>query len=260
MPLGQISGVPILDYHRLVPAGGSAISDDRFAVHESEVRNQLQLLRDLKVTVIAPEDIASGRSPARSVAFTFDDGYSSHYEIAFRLMAEFGVSGTFFLITSRVGTDGFLDWKMAAEMAHAGMRFGSHAHNHVVLTTLNQQRLKEELRVSRQMLEQRLSCAIEILAVPYGFCDQHVLDAAWESGYRVACTSRPWPAQEGERVLPRVAVSLQTSISEFQKLVEKDPAVYLRLWGRDRALAIPRYVFVRLKPELLGVRAAEDSL
>jgi len=260
MTLGQIIGVPVLDYHRLVPAGGAAISDDRFAVYESEFRNHLQLLRDLKMTVIAPEDIAFGQPPARSVALTFDAGYSSHYDIAFRLMAEFGVSGTFFLITSRVGTGEFLDWTMAAEMVRAGMRFGSHAHNHVVLTTLASERVKEELRVSRQMLEERLSCAIEVLAVPYGFCDRHVLDAAWESGYRAVCTSRPWPAQEGERELPRVAVSLQTSMSEFQKLVEKDLAVYLQLWGRDRALAIPRYIFVRLKPDLLGVRAEEDGL
>jgi peptidoglycan/xylan/chitin deacetylase (PgdA/CDA1 family) len=260
MTLGQISGVPILDYHRIIPAGASAISGDRFAVHESEFRNHLQLLRDLNVTVVAPEDIAAGHLPSTSVALTFDDGYSSHYEVAFRLMSEFGVSGTFFVITSRVGTGEFLDWTMAAEMASAGMRFGSHAHSHVVLTTLNPKRMKEELRVSRQVLEQRLSCAIEILAVPYGFCDQHVLDTAWESGYRLVCTSRPWPAQEGERMLPRVGISQHTSSSEFRKLVEKAPAVYLRLWGRDRALAIPRYVFVRLKPDLLGVRAAEDSL
>ncbi len=259
MTLGRITGVPILDYHRIVPAGWSAISDDRLAVHESEFRSHLQLLHDLKMKVIAPEDVVSG-PPGRSVALTFDDGYSSHYDVAFRLLAEFGVSGTFFLITSRVGTGEFLDWTMAAEMVRAGMRFGSHAHNHVVLTTLTSERVKEELRVSRQIMEQRLSCAVDVMAVPYGFCDQHVLDVAWESGYRAVCTSRPWPAQEGVRVLPRVAVSLQTSLSEFQKLVEKDPAVYLRLWGRDRALAIPRYVFVRLKPELLGVRTAENSL
>lgn len=259
MTLGQIAGVPILDYHRIVPAGGSAISGDRFAVHESDFRNHLQLLRDLKITTVTPEDVASGRLPAKSAALTFDDGYSSHYEVAFRLMAEFGVPGTFFVITSRVGTDEFLDWTMAAEMARGGMRFGSHAHNHVVLTTLSSERLSEELRVSRQMLEQRLSCPIEVLAVPYGFCDQNVLDAAWESGYRVVCNSRPWPAQEGSRVLSRVAVSQQTSLSDFRKLVENDPAVYLRLGARDCALALPRYVFVRLKPELLGVRTAEGS-
>ncbi len=260
MAVAQIAGVPILDYHRIVPSGASAISGDRFAVHETEFRNHLQLLHDLGIATITPAEIAAGQVPSKSVALTFDDGYSSHHEVAFRLIAEFGLSGTFFVITSRVGTGEFLDWKMAAEMARAGMCFGSHAHSHVVLTTLNPQRVREELRVSRQMLEQQLSCAIEILAVPYGFCDQHVLDAAWECGYRVVCTSTPWPAQAGKRVLPRVGISQQTSMADFRKLVEKDPTLYLRLWARDRALAIPRHIFVRVKPELLGVRTAEGSL
>ncbi len=253
-------GVPVLDYHRIVPVGGSAITGDRFAVHATEFRDHLQVIQDLNMTVVAPEEISARRGAARSVALTFDDGYSSHYEVAFRLLAEFNMSGTFFVITSRVGTGEYLDWMMAAEMARGGMRFGSHTHSHVVLTTLNSSRLKEELYVSRQTLEQRLACAIETLAVPYGFCDHHVLDAAWESGYGVVCTSTPWPAKEGERVLPRVGITRQTSLSGFRKLMEKDPTAYLRLWARDRALAIPRYVFVRVKPDLLGVRTAEDTL
>jgi peptidoglycan/xylan/chitin deacetylase (PgdA/CDA1 family) len=260
MMFGQITGVPILDYHRLVAAGGSAIPGDRFAVHESEFHSQLQLLRDLGMTTGAPQDIASGQAPAGAVALTFDDGYSSHYEVAFRLMAEVGATGMFFVNTSRIGSSECLDWTMAVEMARAGMRFGSHAHHHIVLTTLDSERLKEELRVSRLVLEQRLASPVEVFAAPYGFCDQHVLDAAWESGYRVVCTSRPWPAQKGERVLSRVCVMQQTSLRDFRKLAEKDAPIYMRLWGRDRALAIPRYVFVRLRPELLGVRTAEDRL
>lgn len=259
MTLGQITGVPILDYHRIVPASRFGASDDRFGVHESAFRDQLRLLRNLKIIVVAPEDILSGQLPAGAVALTFDDGYSSHYQIAFQALSEFKVTATFFVNTSSIGTGEFLNWTMAAEMVRSGMRFGSHAHNHVVLTTLNSKRVNEELRVSRQVLEQRLASPVEALAVPYGFCNQHVLDAAWESGYRVVCTSKPWPAQKGARVLSRVGISQHTSLNDFRKLVEKDAAVYLRLWGRDRALAIPRYVFVRLRPEFLGVRTAEDS-
>lgn len=260
MTRGRLTGVPVVDYHRLVAAGVPSPHDDRFGVHESAFRDQLQMVRDRQITVVAPEDIAAHRVPAKSVAFTFDDGYSSHYEVAFRLLAEFGFSGTFFVNTSSIGTGEFLDWAMASEMSRGGMHFGSHAHNHIVLTILNPVRLREELRVSRQMLEQRLSHPAEVLAVPYGFCDQHVIEAAWESGYRVLCHSTPWPAQAGERVLSRVGVMGQTSLDEFRKLLENDPGAYLRRWGRDRALAIPRYVFVRLRPKLLGVRTAEDSL
>lgn len=260
MTRGRLTGVPIVDYHRLVAAGVSPAQEDRFGVHESAFRDQLQLVRDLGTEVIAPADIAAGRAPSKSVAFTFDDGYSSHYEVAFRLLTEFGVSGTFFVNTSSIGTGEYFDWPMAAEMSRGGMRFGSHAHHHIVLTTLNSARLREELRVSREMLEQRLGCTVEALAVPYGFCDQHVVEAARESGYGVVCTSKPWPAQPGQCILSRVAVRSQTSIADFRRLLENDAATYLRMWGRDRALAIPRYVFVRLRPELLGVRTAEDSL
>ncbi len=259
MPLGQLTGVPVLGYHRIVDASSSAEAR-RWGVHEAAFREQLQRVRDLSMTVVAPEEIASGQLPPKPVAFTFDDGYSSDYQIAFRLLSEFAVSATFFVNTSSLGTDGFLTWPMAAEMTRAGMRFGSHAHNHVALTTLNSERLREELRVSRQMLEQRLSASIQVLAVPYGFCDRHVLDAAWESGYSVVCTSRPWPAQPGQRILSRAAVLEHTSLDEFRKLLNNDAGVYLRRWSRDRALAIPKFVFLRLRPELLGVRTAEGSL
>lgn len=257
---GRLSGVPIVDYHRLVAAGASPRSGDRFSVQESAFRDQLQTARDLHMTVVAPGEIAAGRVPPKSVAFTFDDGYTSHFHVAFRLLSEFNVTGTFFVNTSSIGTGEFMDWGMAAEMSRHGMHFGSHAHNHIVLTTLSAARMREELTVSRQMLEQRLSAPVKTLAVPYGFCDQHVIDAAWESGYSVVCHSRPWPAQAGQRVLSRVAVMEHTSLDEFSKLLENDPAVYLRRWGRDRALAIPRYLFVRLRPEVLGVRTAEDGL
>jgi peptidoglycan/xylan/chitin deacetylase (PgdA/CDA1 family) len=212
------------------------------------------------MTVVSPEEIVADQLPARPVAFTFDDGYCSDYQIAFRLLSEFSVSATFFVNTSSLGTDGFLTWQMVTEMSRAGMRFGSHAHNHVALTTLNPRRLREELRISREMLEQRLSTRAEVLAVPYGFCNQHVFEAAWESGYRVVCTSKPWPAQRGQRVLSRAAVTVHTSLDEFRKLLKNDSSVYLRRWTRDRALAIPKFVFLRLRPELLGVRTAENSL
>ena len=206
MALGQLTGVPVLGYHRIVDANSSAEAR-RWGVHESAFRQQVQLVRELSMTAVAPEQIAAGQLPVRPVAFTFDDGYSSDYQIAFRLLSEFAISATFFVNTSSIGSEGFLTWPMAAEMSRAAMRFGSHAHNHVALTRLSPERLREELRVSREMLEHRLSASIQVLAVPYGFCDRHVLDAAWESGYGVVCTSKPWPAQPGERVLSRAAVT-----------------------------------------------------
>jgi len=66
----RLTGVPILDYHRIVPATPSATSDDRFGVRESVLRQQLQLIRERRMAVVAPEEIVAGRAPGNSVGLT----------------------------------------------------------------------------------------------------------------------------------------------------------------------------------------------
>jgi peptidoglycan/xylan/chitin deacetylase (PgdA/CDA1 family) len=260
MTLGRLQGVPVLGYHRILPAHAAAGSGARYGVPVSSLRQQLQLVRDLGMNTVSPEDIAAKQLPAKPVSFTFDDGYTSDYELALALFSEFSATATFFLITGSVGRDGFLTWQMAAEMLRRGMRLGSHSHSHLALSALSADKLRDELRRSREILEQQLSAPVHVLAAPYGFCDAHVLKAAWEGGYRVVCNSRPWPAQPGKNVVSRVAVLENTSLAEFRRLLENDATVYLRRWGRDRALAVPKSLLLRFRPASLGVRTAEDSL
>jgi len=258
LTLARLRGVPVFVYHRIVAATECTGALGRFDVRESEFHAQMQIIRELGISVVAPLDIALAQAPAVSVSLTFDDGFSSAYQIALPLLSELGLNATFFLTTSNIGKRGFLEWEMAAEMSRAGMRFGAHANTHVVLTTLNRQRLRDELRLSRQMLEDRLYCIVDELAVPYGFWNHNVLAEAWESGYRVVCTAKPWPAQKGERLVTRTAVLEHTSLSEFHKLLNNNPAEYLRRWARERGLAIPKLVLLRLYPNLLGVRVSKD--
>jgi len=260
MILGRLQGVPVLGYHRILPAGSPAGSGVRYGVPVSALREQLQLVRDTGMTTVSPEDIAANRLPAKPVCFTFDDGHTSDYELALALFSEFAATATFFLITGSVGRDGFVTWRMAMEMMRFGMRFGSHSHSHLALSTLPADKLREELRHSREVLEQQLSTPIHVLAAPYGFCGQQVLDAAWEAGYRVVCNSRPWPAKPGDRVISRAAVLENTSLDEFHDLLDNHASIYLRRWGRDRALALPKSLLLRFRPGTLGVRTAEDSL
>lgn len=62
----------------------------------------------------------------------------------------------------------FLDWDEAREMQRGGMVFGSHTHNHEILSKLSAQTQFEELRVSREILESELKEKIETLAYPVG--------------------------------------------------------------------------------------------
>jgi peptidoglycan/xylan/chitin deacetylase (PgdA/CDA1 family) len=83
----------------------------------------------------------------------------------------------------------FMNWTEAAEMARTGMAFGSHTHNHEILSKLSAEAQYEELRRSREILSQRLSLPIETLAYPVGARSSFSADtqqALSQAGYKAA--------------------------------------------------------------------------
>ncbi|HYW47147.1 MAG TPA: polysaccharide deacetylase family protein [Bryobacteraceae bacterium] len=83
----------------------------------------------------------------------------------------------------------FLNWEEAREMHRAGMAFGSHTHNHEILSKLPPARQCEELRQSRQILEREFRCPIDVLSYPDGgrnAFSAETIDALRQNGYRAA--------------------------------------------------------------------------
>lgn len=62
----------------------------------------------------------------------------------------------------------FLNWDEAREMQAAGMSFGSHTHTHRILSKLSLDEQRQELRISREMMERELGRTIETFAYPVG--------------------------------------------------------------------------------------------
>jgi peptidoglycan/xylan/chitin deacetylase (PgdA/CDA1 family) len=83
----------------------------------------------------------------------------------------------------------FLDWEEAREMQQGGMAFGSHTHNHEILSKLPAASQFEELRLSREILEKELKRNIDTLAYPVGARDTfstETMDALRQAKYRAA--------------------------------------------------------------------------
>lgn len=62
----------------------------------------------------------------------------------------------------------FLEWEEARALLRGGMAIGSHTHSHELLARLPVEKQREELRLSREILESHLSIRIETLAYPVG--------------------------------------------------------------------------------------------
>lgn len=133
----------------------------------------------------AVERLRSGRVRGRELVMTFDDGFKNQLRAAL-LLAEHGMSACFFLITDLVSAGSErtaqicherlhlprpvqpLDWEDAAELLELGHEVGSHTRSHPNLVDLGPAKLEEELRSSKEELEQRLGQPVAHLSAPYG--------------------------------------------------------------------------------------------
>lgn len=249
----QVRGVPILGYHGLSRADGrtgGAARPSKYLVHDTEFRAQLECIRKRGFRVARIRELCppepSLESTDRAVVLTFDDGLDSHYERALPILAEFNLTGCFFVNTAAVGMQGFLSWSQIAEMQRAGMAFHSHSHEHVYLSQLSQPAMERQLRDSRLILEDHLGCAVRVLALPFGDTSRWVVQTALSVGYDAVCNSHDWPAQPGESVLSRVAVHNSTSLRDYARLIAGDPRIYMKRTLRETALSAPKRILLRL--------------
>lgn len=110
---------------------------------------------------------------------TFDDGRPSDYEAA---TDQRGITGTSYVNTSVVDTDDFLTWSEIKEMLKRGWDVQCHAHEHLYLTTLTEEALRQQFILSDEAFSfQGLAKPIHH-ANPYG--DTNVAARAIISDYR----------------------------------------------------------------------------
>ncbi len=135
--------------------------------------------------------------PERSVAITFDDGYSSVGEVAHPMLAERGWPYTVFVNTGPVdsGYSGYLGWDELRALADEGVRFGNHSQSHAPLFARNpgetrslwRERIRADLSEARSRLIEELGAAVHqsppLLAYPFGEYSIELMDLAAEMGF-----------------------------------------------------------------------------
>ncbi len=126
--------------------------------------------------------------PSKAVVLTFDDGYADNHEVAFPLLKQYGMVGTFFVTTGLLGRPGYMTWEQLEEMADAGMAIEAHSITHADFTKVAPAQLARELAVPRQEIEQRLGRISRFVAYPAGKFDPSVVRATKAAGYTGAVT------------------------------------------------------------------------
>ncbi len=99
-----------------------------------------------------------------------------------------------------------LGWDEAREMKDANVEIGSHTANHPILTNVDEERLVDELLMSKSMLEERLQNESTHFCYPNGNVSKRERDAVENAGYASAVTTelRLCENSDDPFLLPRI--------------------------------------------------------
>ncbi len=167
------------------------VLDDQLATF----RRQLAFLRRHGDFIGLDDALAALRSRSgiggRYFCLTFDDGFKNWFTNVVPILKELEIPAAFFIPTKYIGLDldqdweqiapfyerswsgyygafEFLTWDECRQIAAAGFTIGSHTHSHQRLTNLLPDEARNELLLSKQIIEAQLSHPCRHFCCPWG--------------------------------------------------------------------------------------------
>lgn len=247
--LGLLSSrFKILAYHSIAQK-----SRDPFEVSAEMFQQQMQLLVDEGYSVMPLEqawnDLRTGHISDKTLVITFDDGFRSLLTSAFPVLEKYQFPATVFVPFDYIGKiDTFsyenprADFEILSldeikKSMDRGISYGSHSMSHSDLTRLSPEKLRQELRVSKQFLNEVLGVEFSTLAYPFGMFDDRVQQAVIDTNYdcalcfgNILSNSRYTRSYE----MKREKILSSTSLEDFRNLINVKNDFYRKTRHRLR--------------------------
>lgn len=236
---------PIIVYHS-VDDSGSCIS-----VRPSEFEMHMRYIKESGYKTLTLTEMVNIwkqkiKEPYKAVVLTFDDGYLNNYDVAFPTLKAFGLTATIFLTTDFIGKRctwdkkgeipdlPLLTWEMIREMDQYGIDFQPHSATHPHLTSLTVSQIEEEIRRSKQVIEERLDKECRLFCYPYGEFDERIINVLIKLGFIAAVAGQS--VQEDLYSLRRIGSAHLTSPLAFKTALKGRFSAYYFIKKTVRSL------------------------
>jgi len=240
-----LSRIPILMYHSIsCHPEGNRHSYFELNTAPEVFAQQMAYLKNTGYRVIGlaeAVDLVCGLSKReenrkdRYAVLTFDDGFRDFHERAYPVLRRNEFSATVFLPTGYTQADRrvfegkeCLTWDEVRFLSAAGVQFGSHTVTHDMLVEMEPERIKRELRQSKDEIERETGKDVHYFSYPYRYPEQdRIFLCQFESllartGYRAAVSTRIGTVKKGDNIysLRRIPVNSHDDLLLFRAKLE----------------------------------------
>ena len=174
---------------------------------------QLQWLSGWRRVVTLEETL---RTPSRRnlVAITFDDGFRDNLTVALPLLEKYQLPMTLFVTAGFIGRDGYLSEADLREISrHPLVTIGAHGLWHRHFNQLSTDEARFELIESRRLLAGMTGKTVDLLAWPFGECNDQLEQLSADCGYRASWSV--WKGTNGDHSRWRVPLGRRDNLARF---------------------------------------------
>jgi peptidoglycan/xylan/chitin deacetylase (PgdA/CDA1 family) len=192
---------------------------------------QLNYLSD-KYCFVSLNSLSTITSRKNLISITFDDGLSSILKNALPELIKRKIPTTIFIPAAKIGSypkweqkrqeiycdDRILNRDEIKELSGQGIEIGSHTLHHTDLRNIHLEFAKEELLLSKSILEEIISKEVVSFSFPYGSYNDELINLAFDCEYSFVYTTEPEMISlpPKRKIFGRVGVDPDDSLLEFK--------------------------------------------
>lgn len=182
---------------------------------------QVKTLKNAGYTFITASDLADildgkMKLPAKPVMLTFDDGHWDLYTDVLPILEKYHVKATAYVVQGFIGGSDSLSSDQLQKVIRSGLvEVGDHTLYHLSLANKKLQVVKNEVNLSKQILEKTYHLNVVSFAYPYGTFDKQAIEVVKAAGFRSAVSTIPGIVQNQSNryFLFRIRPGQRTGIS-----------------------------------------------
>lgn len=188
-----------------------------------DLKNLQFILSNFNLNFVSIEKAYADKHHERpNICLTFDDGFSSDYNLVLPELKKIGATATFFIVTDLLDTPGYLETWQVKKMSESGMQIGSHSRSHPNFLKLSAEQMIKELRESKIVLEKIIGKEVTSFSFPFGFYNEESVQAVFSSGYSICCTSQHGLSSNLSFIVQRNSINAKTSIKRIKKILKSN--------------------------------------